>query len=80
MNRLFTGSFTNVIKRIPALYVNKQKSFVRKSTTASSISSNIDSVKDLSRPLPPYLYNDPSVYQLERENIFAKNWMYIGRL
>ncbi|CAF3060855.1 unnamed protein product [Rotaria socialis] len=80
MNRLFTGSFTNVIKRIPALYFNKQKSFVRKSTTASSISSNIDSVKDLSRPLPPYLYNDPSVYQLERENIFAKNWMYIGRL
>ncbi|CAF1203060.1 unnamed protein product [Adineta steineri] len=35
--------------------------------------------KILSRPLPPYLYNDNSVYQLEREYIFRNNWIYAGR-
>ncbi|CAF0966660.1 unnamed protein product [Rotaria sordida] len=45
-----------------------------------SVNSNIDSNKELFRPLPPYLYNDDSVYQLERENIFSKNWIYVGRL
>ncbi|CAF1670381.1 unnamed protein product, partial [Adineta ricciae] len=42
--------------------------------------TTIKSSKDLFRPLPTYLYNDSSVYQLERENIFAKNWIYAGRL
>ncbi|CAF1607968.1 unnamed protein product [Adineta ricciae] len=50
-----------------------QKSLVRKLTT-------IKSSKDLFRPLPTYLYHDSSVYQLERESIFAKNWIYAGRL
>ncbi|CAF3417028.1 unnamed protein product [Rotaria sp. Silwood1] len=79
MNRLFAASFTTVIKRTSIVICNTQKSFVRKLTT-TNISSNIDSAKELFRPLPPYLYNDATVYQLERENIFSKNWLYVGRL
>lgn len=42
--------------------------------------STILTSKQLHRPLPPYLYNDPNVFQMEREYIFARNWMYVGRL
>ncbi|CAF2892127.1 unnamed protein product [Rotaria sp. Silwood2] len=79
MNRLFATSFATVIKRTPIFISHIEKSFIRTLTT-TSINSNIDSAKELFRPLPPYLYNDPSVYQLERENIFSKNWIYVGQL
>jgi choline monooxygenase len=75
MNRLYGVSIRNLAKWTPSLVSNTQKSFVRKLATANS-----GSAKELHRPLPPYLYNDASVYQLERENIFAKNWIYAGRL
>ncbi|CAF1319854.1 unnamed protein product [Rotaria sordida] len=55
------------------------KSIIRR-LTSPSVSSNIDSSKELCRLLPPYLYNHASVYELERENIFSKNWIYVGRL
>ena len=73
MNRLFIVSVKSLLKPTSLLISNTEKSFIRKLTT-------VRSTKELFRPLPTYLYNDSSVYQLERENIFAKNWIYAGRL
>jgi choline monooxygenase len=72
MNRLFIVSLKSLSKWSPLLISSTQKSFIRKSSTVSSNN-------ELFRPLPSYLYNDASVYQLEREHIFAKNWIYAGR-
>ncbi|CAF1288634.1 unnamed protein product [Adineta steineri] len=73
MNRLFIFSAKNLFKKCsPLLITTTQKTFIRKLTTTSPN-------KILSRPLPPYLYNDNSVYQLEREYIFRNNWIYAGR-
>lgn len=40
----------------------------------------VNSIEQLHRPLPPALYSDSIAYQMERENIFAKNWIYAGQL
>lgn len=60
---------------------------LKKSTTANwmrGLSTNsrdtVNSIEELHRPLPPALYSDPLAYQMERENIFAKNWIYAGQL
>ena len=71
-------SFRIPLKWAACLISNRQISSIRTMTTAA-IASNSGTGKELFRPLPPYLYHDPSVYQLERENIFAKNWIYVGR-
>ena len=72
MNRL--NFARNLIRWTPSII-----SYVRQSSIPATTSNNI-TAKELSQPLPPYLYNDPVVYQLEREHIFAKNWIYVGRL
>ncbi|UJR24023.1 hypothetical protein I4U23_026988 [Adineta vaga] len=80
MNRIsfiFAKTFAN---QFTFKISHTQKSFLRNFTLTTVLNSDIKSIKDLYRPLPTYLYNDSKVYQLEREHIFGKNWMYAGRL
>ncbi|CAF5149254.1 unnamed protein product [Rotaria sp. Silwood1] len=71
MNRSFVVIVKSLLKQ--TLFSITQKSFIRKLT-------NVKSDKQLFPPLPAYLYNDPTVYQLERENVFGKIGIYAGRL
>lgn len=57
------------------------KRFLHKHLTSNlNTKTNVKTNKELFSPLPPSLYNDVSVYQLEREKIFSRNWIYAGRL
>ena len=55
--------------------MNAQNSCERQLSSMMTASSEA-----LCRPLPTYLYGNDAVYQLEREHIFAKNWLYVGQL
>src|ERR1700722_1737144 len=68
---LSKNSITTGLVRNMTTMVNLKKN--------NSVETTISSANQLFRTLPLFVYNDDSVYQMERENIFAKNWIYAGR-